>query len=36
MPTNMIIFKSSKYSCFQICNVDDTKIIDWICTWSKL
>jgi len=36
--TNMTIFKSPKYSCFRICNVDDTKIIviDRICTCSKL
>ena len=36
--TNMTILKSPEYSCLQICNVDDTKIIviDWICTCSKL
>jgi len=32
MPTNMTIFKSPKYWCFRICNIDDVKIIDWICT----
>jgi hypothetical protein len=33
MPTNnMIKFKSLKYPCFQICNVD-AKIINWICNW---
>jgi len=35
MPTNMIIFKSPKYSYFQICNVHNTKVICWICTWLK-
>ena len=36
MPTNNIInSKSSKYSCFQICNFD-AQIIDWICNWLKL
>jgi len=36
--TNMIIFKSPEYSCLQICNVDDAKVIviDRICTYSKL
>jgi len=36
--TNMTIFKSLKYSCFRICNVDDAKVIviDRICTCSKL
>ena len=32
----MIVFKSLKYSCLRICNVDDAKIIDRICTCSKL
>jgi len=36
MHTNMIIFKSLEYSCLQICNVDDAKVIDRICTYSKL
>jgi len=36
MPTNMTIFKYPKYSCVHICSVDDAKIIDLICTWSKL
>jgi len=36
MPTNMTILKSPKYSCLQICNVDDAKVIDRICTCSKL
>jgi len=36
MPTNMTIFKPPKYSCCRICNVGDAKVIDWICTWSKL
>ena len=31
----MTIFKSSEYSCIQICNVDDVKVIDRICTCSK-
>jgi len=36
MPTNnMINFKSPKYTCFRICNVD-AQIIDWICNWLKL
>jgi hypothetical protein len=35
-PTNMTIFKSLEYSCLQICNVDDAKVIDWICTSSNL
>jgi len=36
--TNMTIFKSLEYSCIQICNVDDAKVIvnDRICTCSKL
>lgn len=32
---NMIIFKSLEYSCLQICNIDNVKIIVWIYTWSK-
>jgi len=36
MPTNMSIFKSLEYSCLKICNVDDVKVIDWICTCLKL
>jgi len=36
MPTKMTIFKSAEYSCLRICNVDDAKVIDWICTWSKI
>jgi len=36
MPTNMTILKSLKYSCLRICNVDDAKVIDQICTCSKL
>ena len=28
----MTIFKSSEYTCLRICNNDDTKVIDWICT----
>ena len=32
----MTIFKSPKYLCLQICNVDDAKVIDRICTCSKL
>ncbi|AES77536.1 cysteine protease, putative [Medicago truncatula] len=34
----MTIFKSPKYSCLRIYNVDDTKVIviDRICTCSKL
>jgi len=35
MPTNMTIFKPPKYLCFLICNVDDAKVINWICIWSK-
>jgi len=36
--TNMTIFMSAEYSCLQICNVDDVKVIviDRICTCSKL
>ncbi|AES66618.1 cysteine protease, putative [Medicago truncatula] len=36
--TNMTILKSLEYSCLQICNVDDAKVIDIdrICTCSKL
>ena len=30
------IFKSSEYSCLRICNVDDVKVIDRICTCRKL
>jgi len=36
MFTNIVILKSSEYSCFWICNIDDAKFIDWIWTWSKL
>jgi len=36
MPTNMIIFKFTECSCLRNCNVDNAKIIDWICTCSKL
>jgi len=36
MTTDMTIFKSLKYSCPRICNIDNVKIIDWICTCSKL
>jgi len=36
MPTNMTILKSPEYSCLQICNFDDTKVIDPICTCSML
>jgi len=36
MPTSTNIFKSPKYSCLQICNVDGAKVIDRICTCSKL
>jgi hypothetical protein len=32
MPTNMMKFKCSKYSCLRVFNIDDSKIIDWICT----
>jgi len=32
----MTIFKSPEYSCLRTCNVDDAKVIDWICTESKL
>jgi len=28
--------KSPKYTCLQIWNVENVKVIDWICTWSKL
>ena len=36
--TNMTILKSPEYSCLQMCNVDDSKVIviDRICTFSKL
>jgi len=36
MPTNMTVLKSPEYSSFRICNVDDAKVIDQICTYSKL
>ena len=36
MPTNMTILKSQEYSCLWICNIDDAKVIHWICTYSKL
>jgi len=36
MPTNMNILKPPKYTYFWIWNVDNAKVIDWICTWSKL
>jgi len=36
MPTNITISKSPEYSCLRICNVDDAKVIDRICTCSKL
>jgi len=32
MSTNMIIFKPLEYSYIPICNVDDAKVISWICT----
>ncbi|AES64195.1 cysteine protease, putative [Medicago truncatula] len=32
----MTIFKSPEYSCLQICNIDDAKVIDQICACSKL
>jgi len=32
----MIIFKSPEYSCLWIINVDEAKVIDWICTRLKL
>jgi len=32
----MTIFKSPEYLCLRICNVDDSKIIDLICTRLKL
>ena len=35
-PTHMTIFKSPEYSCLRIFNVNDTKVMDWICTGSKL
>jgi len=36
MHTNMIILKSPEYPCLRICNADDAKVIDRICTCSKL
>ncbi|KEH25048.1 cysteine protease, putative [Medicago truncatula] len=33
---SMTIFKSPEYSYLWICNVDDNKVIDRICTCSKL
>jgi len=36
MPTNMTILKSLEYPYQQICNVDDAKVIDRICTCSKI
>ena len=35
-PTHMTIFKSLKYPGLRICNVDDSKVFDLICTGSKL
>ena len=32
----MTILKSSEYSCLRICNIDNAKVIDRICTCSKL
>ncbi|KEH30634.1 hypothetical protein MTR_4g077230 [Medicago truncatula] len=32
----MTIFKSPEYSCLRICNVEDSKVIELICTGSKL
>jgi len=32
----MTIFKSLEYSSLRICNVDDDKVIDWICSEPKL
>lgn len=34
--TNMTKTKCPKYLCFWGCNVEDVKVIDWICTKSKL
>jgi len=36
MPTNMTILKSLDYPCLWIYNIDDTNVIDRICTCSKL
>jgi len=36
VPTNMVIFKSPEYACLWICNIDNTKVIDWIFIYSKL
>jgi len=36
MSTNMTILKSPEYPSLRICNADDAKLIDWICTCSKL
>lgn len=36
MPKNMTIFKSPEYSCFWICEVDDAKVIDWICVTTQI
>lgn len=34
-PTNMTLYKSPEYSCLHICNVNDDKVIYWICNCSK-
>jgi len=36
MPKNMTIFKYLEYSYLRICNLDHAKVIDSICTCSKL
>jgi hypothetical protein len=36
MPINTKKLKCLKYPCFQIYNVDDAKIIVWICTRSDI
>ena len=32
----MTIFMSPEYPCLRICTIEDAKVIDWICTGSKL
>jgi len=36
MLINMTIFKYLEYSCIRICNIDDDKVINWMCIFSKL
>ncbi|KEH36989.1 hypothetical protein MTR_2g026705 [Medicago truncatula] len=35
-PTRLTIFKSAEYLCLWIYNVENAKVIDWICTGLNL